>query len=143
MSFIGPVVSAVSGIANVAAYNSTVATQQAGIVDSAATQEEATARRRKRSYLSSIQASAGARGIQLSGSPLLAMAESAAEFELDIQNQKFNSQIESRRLRSQAGVYGLEAENYTKDAKKAFRTSAISTAYKIFDEFSAPRKTSY
>lgn len=162
MSFIAPVVSAVSGIskiaapilsviggyskasaerqaydgqANVAAYNASVANQQAGIVDSAATQEEATARRRKRSMLSSIQASAGARGIQLSGSPLLEMIETSSEMELNIQNQNFNSQIEAGRLRSQAVGLGLEESNYRKAGKKAFKTSAISTAYDLFSKF--------
>ena len=162
MAFIAPVVSAVSGIAkvaapilgavggyaqasaqrqsydgqaNVAAYNAQVANQSAGIVDSAAAQEEATARRRKRSALSSIQASAGARGINLSGSPLLEMAETAAELELNIQNQNFNSRIESGRLRSQAVNLGLEEENYRKAGKKAFKTTAISTAYDLFSKY--------
>lgn len=145
---VGPIIQAVSGYANasaerqaydgqanVAAYNAAVANQSAGVTESIATQDEAIERRKKRSALSSIQASAGARGINLSGSPLLDMMETAAELELNIQNDKFNSRVEAGRLRSQAVSLGMESENYRKTGKNRFRASGISTAYKIFSEF--------
>lgn len=126
---------AYEGTADTKNYNQAVLEQQAGAIERAGAQEKETALRRKRAQLSAMQASVGARGLQLSGSPLLLMAESAAELELDVQNQEYNSLVEANQARSQAAIYGIEAENYRKAGKTAVRNTGISTAFKILSQY--------
>jgi len=124
-----------NGAADVMVYNQQVFDQHAKLIEAAAVSNKAVAEKKKRSYLSAMKADIGARGLDLSGSPLLLMAESAANLELDIQNEEFDSFVDASRARSQAAVYGLEAENYKKAGRTATRSTGISTAFKIASQY--------
>jgi hypothetical protein len=126
---------AYGGAANVAEYNQKVFEQNAQLIEAAAKQTKETNQRRKRAFLSDMKANVYARGLKLEGSPLLLLAESAAELELDIQNEEFNSLIDASRARSQASIYGVEADNYRRAGRTAVRNTGISTAFKIASQY--------
>lgn len=121
--------------ADVANYNAALYNQQATLVESAQEQNAKTLARTNRAKLSAIRANIGSRGLSLSGSPLLVLAESAAALELDQQNQEFNASVEAARYRSQAVNYGVEAKNYKIAGRSALNTGSISTAYKIASQY--------
>ena len=123
------------GTANVMQYNQRVAEQNAQLIEKAAAQTKSVGEKNKRSYLSNLRANFGARGVDLQGSPLLVMAESASNLELDIQNEEFDSLVDANRARSQAEIYGIEADNYRKAGKTAVRNTAVSTAFKIASQY--------
>lgn len=143
-----PIIQAVGGItsavssskaygsqADIQNYNSAMYSQQARLIDQIQNQNAETLARSNRSKLSEIKAGIGARGLNLSGSPLLLMAESAAALKLDEQNQQFNASLEASRARSAAANYGVEAKNYKSAGKKALTNGLISTAYKIASQY--------
>lgn len=111
----------------VSTYNQSVANQNADLIERAAANNKAASQRKKMARLSTMKAQYGFRGVDLSGSPLLAMAESASELELDIQNEEFNSLVDATKQRSQASVYGMEAQEYKKAGKRALVNAAFST----------------
>ena len=112
---------------NISNYNQSVANQNADMTAQAAAANKAVAERKKRAQLSTMQAQYGFAGVDLSGSPLLAMAESAANMELDIQTEEFNSLVDATKQRSQAQVYGYEAQQYKKAAKNAYANQILKT----------------
>lgn len=85
-------------------YNATVAQQKAQA-------DEATQRRRTNALLSTARANVGASGIELSGSPLDVIANSAAEAELDALNIRYGGQITAQRERLQGSV--ARSQSYT------------------------------
>lgn len=114
-------------------YNQSVYDQNAALAATAAANNKAAAERKKRAKLSTLQAHFGYRGVDLSGSPLLVMAESAADLELDIQNEEFNSLVDVHKARSQGVIAGQEADAY----KSAGKSSMMNSILKATSEFAS------
>lgn len=85
-------------------YNAAAAQQQAAA-------DEATQRRRANALLGQARANAGASGIELSGSPLEVIANSAAEAELDALNIRYGGQVRAERSRIEGSV--ARSQSYT------------------------------
>lgn len=141
---LGPILEAGGGIASaigqgraygsaagVMAYNQGVAEQQARLTEQAGAQQKIILEKKKRETLSKMRAQFAFRGVDLTGSPLLALADSAAALELDVQNTEFNSLVAAADARSKAGIYGLEADAY-RSAGRTARTSGIITSTNKF-----------
>lgn len=138
---IGPVVQLAGGVTqgigvnnqykaatDVSNYNAAAYDQNARLIQQAAEQNKAQGERTKKSYLSSMRAGYAFRGVDFSGSPLIAMADSASQLELNVQNQEFNSMVEASRTRSMSGLFGMEADNYRQAGKIAMTNSIIKTS---------------
>jgi hypothetical protein len=88
----------------IGAYNAAATQQQAAA-------DEATQRRRSGAVLAQARANAGASGIELSGSPLDVIANSAAEAELDALNIRYGGQVRAERAMIEGRV--ARANSYT------------------------------
>ena len=85
-------------------YNATVSQQKAQA-------DEATQRRRAGALLGTARANVGASGVELSGSPLDVIANSAAEAELDALNIRYGGSINAQRSRLQGDM--ARSQSYT------------------------------
>lgn len=96
--------SIVSGIqkGKIAKYNAKVSEQAAISAEKKAEFDETAHRERVRKALSTQRTRIAKSGIDITGSPLLAVEESAAAGELDALAIRFGGDVESARLRSQA-----------------------------------------
>ncbi len=109
-SVAGTTVSAVSAIAEgraakrAAEFNARVAEREAAATKERSAFEEARSRRRTRSFLSTQRALFGASGVNLAGSPLRVLEETASEGELEALAIRFGGDIASTRALSQAAV---------------------------------------
>lgn len=100
--------------AKISDYNSRVYAENANLIERAAAQQKEVNQKKKKSYLGRMRAGYAANGLELEGSPLLALAAAAANLELDIQNEEFNSMVDASRARSQSGIYSMERDYYKK-----------------------------
>lgn len=121
--------------ADVASYNEAIYRRNSEIIEEASALRKGLNEKRKMEYLSSLRANYGFRGVELSGSPLLVMAESAAELELDIQLEEHNSLLDAQRARSAATLSGTEATAYKKARKTVTGTGIIQTASRFASEY--------
>ena len=82
-------------------------------------QKEDLIRRRARRHLGKVRAAAGKAGVRMTGSPIDAIAASAAEFEIDAMNARFNAEAEAQQARTRA-----------KAARKKAKRSVVGAAIK-------------
>lgn len=68
--------------------------------------------RQKATALSTMRANFAFRGVRLSGSPLLVLADTAANLEADVQNREYEMLINAQRSESQSRASELAARNY-------------------------------
>lgn len=92
-----------------AKYNARVAENNAIAARQTAEFEEARQRQRASRVLASQRAALGASGVALEGSPLLAMADSAEQAELDALAIRYSGSVEEARHKSQAAADRLQA----------------------------------
>lgn len=109
--------------ADASRYNAQIYEQQAGLIRQAAAQDKITGRRQKASFLSTQKTNYAFRGVKLTGSPLLVIADSAANLELDIQNTEFNALTRASYADSAASLSRI----YARNQKLAGTTSAGAT----------------
>lgn len=99
--------------ASMAEYNAKVAEAQAAQVREAAAFEERRSRDSARRFLSTQRALYGASGVTVEeGSPLLVMADTAAESELDALAIRYSGSVEAARAQSQAALDRMSAQTY-------------------------------
>lgn len=87
-----------------ARFNAQVSEQNAQIVRQQAAEEESRARREGRRLLGRQRAAIGASGIQVEGSPLDVLADTAAELELDALTVRHRGLLEALGLTQQASL---------------------------------------
>jgi hypothetical protein len=92
-------------------FNADIDRQQARIVRAKGKIETFRQRKAKKAFTSTQQALFSKAGVTFSGSPLVAMEESAANAELDILISKFNTFSESQRLETSAKQREIVAES--------------------------------
>jgi hypothetical protein len=98
-----------------AKYNAELARQQAGAERVRGKQEEKKLKRQKRLMLSKQRAAYAAAGVRIgTGSPLEVMADTAAQYELDIAASRYNTQIGISRALSEAEYQEKAASQYRK-----------------------------
>lgn len=90
--------------------NALISEQEAEIARRNAAVEEETLRRRQRLLRGSQRAAAGASGLELEGSPLLLVAEAAAEGEVEVLAIRFAGTVDEQRALSQAAIDRLNAD---------------------------------
>lgn len=95
----------------VAEYNAAVAEQGAIAEEQKAAYEEEAHRKKVKSILSSQQAAYGATGVDMEGSPLLVMEDTAAQGELDALAIRYGGDVAAAQKRSQANLYRMQGKN--------------------------------
>lgn len=103
--------------ANMSYYNASVAQQQADLIGKSSAFEVVRMRKDKASIESAGRAGVAKAGLHLTGSPLLALAESASNAELDIMTEQFNAQVSQNAAISQANLDIYQAENIRRAGK--------------------------
>ena len=98
--------------ARASSYNADLYSQQAEQIRASAAADVVIGERQKESFLSSNRAGFAFRGVKISGSPLLVMAENAAALEADVRTQEYNTLISASRASSAASMEKLQARNY-------------------------------
>lgn len=93
-----------------AKYNAAIADAQARISKTVGEIEAYRVRKEAKRFLGTQHALQAKSGIELSGSPLQVMIESAAEYELDAQITEYNAELDRIRYSSEATVYNQAAK---------------------------------
>lgn len=84
-------------------YNARVAESQIKAVQTASASEQAKLNRQKSQMLSSQRAAYAKAGVRLDeGSPLEVMADTATEYELDLATSRYNANVQTNQLQSEA-----------------------------------------
>lgn len=97
-------------IATAESYNAGVARQQAANTITAANLEADKKRREAKSMMSTQRAQYLKAGVLLEGSPLEVMADTQAQYEMDIATINYNANIEKNRLLSEASFRDYSAK---------------------------------
>ncbi len=111
-------------------YNAQIYEQQADLIRQGAAQDKITGRRQKASFLSTQKTNYAFRGVKLTGSPLLVIADSAANLELDIQNTEFNALTRASYADSAAALSKIYARNQKLAGTTSAGASLLNTAVK-------------
>ena len=112
--------------ANMSYYNAAVSQQQAELIGKSSAFEVARLRKEKGSVESAGKAAVAKAGLHLTGSPLMALAESAANAELDIMTEQFNASVAQNAALSQANLDIYQAENLRRAGKTQARATLLS-----------------
>jgi hypothetical protein len=92
-------------------YNADVARQSAQASLDKADYDETIHREKVRKLLSSQRAAYGAAGVDMAGSPLLVLEDTAAQGELDAKAIRYGGEVEAKQKLSQAEIYELTGKN--------------------------------
>lgn len=95
--------------AGAARYNQTVAEMNAQAVLNAGAYREKIQREKNKRLLASQQTGFAKGGVTMEGTPLEVMADTAADQERDIIAERYNTNIQAWRFRSQAQQFGFES----------------------------------
>jgi hypothetical protein len=126
-----------------AAYNAAVARQSAqASVDKAAYDEEMH-RERVRKLISSQRAAYGASGVDIEGSPLLLLEDTAAQGEMDALAIRYGGEVEASQKRSQAELYELQGKNAKKASYYKAGSSLLSGGASIAKTYSDSKNPYY
>lgn len=126
-------------------YNARVAERQGQMARQAADLEEARQRNRTDKLLSSQRAAVAASGLDLEGSPLLVMEESAAQSELDALLIRHSGSVAEAQANSQAAadrMSGRAAKMQGYYSAGASLLSGASSVVRAYGPFSTPAKAS-
>lgn len=136
ISIIGGVISAFGAMqaanaqAQAAEYNAAVARRNAQAIRSQADEETKDQNLENSRRLAVIRTAYGAAGIDLAGSPLDVITDTAVEGELDIRRIQYAGELRAIDQQDQAKLYELEAKNDR-------QAGAISAVGKLFGGFSS------
>lgn len=101
--------------AKLADYQKSVSEMNAGAARRASELEGEDARRESRARLGEMRAAFGANGIDLAGSPLDVLQDTAAESELTAQRKEYGGKAQAAAYDAQANMYGAQAKTYRKN----------------------------
>jgi len=107
-------------------YQAQVATRNATVARQQATAEADDQRRENRRQLGAIRAAYGGSGIEMAGSPLDVLEDTALEQELDVQRIGYRGELRAAGENDKATLSLMEAKN----AKKAGQIGAVSSVLK-------------
>lgn len=97
--------------------------------------------RQKATALSTMRANFAFRGVRLSGSPLLVLADTAANLEADVQNREYEMLINAQRSESQARASEMAARNYRMTGLINAGVTGLKTAVSAYNFMpNAPKK---
>lgn len=117
------------------AYNESLAKSEAELSRRASELESTRLKKQAAAFGSRQEALYAKSGVKFEGSPLLVMADSQAEFELDDLTQKFNRQIEQRQADSKASQYGYAAGESKRLSLLEPLSTAIGSADTVYNLF--------
>lgn len=109
-------------------YNAAVYNQQSDLIKQAAASNKEADLRAKASAVSTMRANYAFRGVKLSGSPLLVLADTAANLEKDVQNREYEMLVGATRAQSQARMSEMAARNYKMAGYIGAGGTVLSTA---------------
>ncbi len=95
--------------------------------------------RQKATALSTMRANFAFRGVKLSGSPLLVLADTAANLEADVQNREYEMLIQSQRAQSQSRASEMAARNYRMTGLLNAGVTGLKTGISAYN-FTQPKK---
>ena len=95
--------------------------------------------RAKSNALSTMRAAYAFRGVRLSGSPLLVLADTAANLEADVQNREYEMLIGAQRANNQARSSDMAARNYKMQGYLSAGVTALNTGIAAYN-FTKPAK---
>ena len=111
-------------------------------VDKAAYDEEMH-RERVRKLISSQRAAYGASGVDIEGSPLLLLEDTAAQGEMDALAIRYGGEVEASQKRSQAELYELQGKNAKKASYYKAGSSLLSGGASIAKTYSDSKNPYY
>ncbi len=109
-----------------AEYNAEVMRQSAQASREKAEYDETIHRDKVRRLLSSQRASYGAAGVDMAGSPLLVLEDTAAQGELDAKAIRYGGEVEARQKLSQAEIYEQQGKNARREGYAKAGSSLLS-----------------
>jgi len=104
--------------------------RQAELTRQLAARDVETGERQKESFLSTQRSQYAFRGVKISGSPLLVMADTAANLEQDIRMTEYRTLIGAAQASSAASQERMRARIYRMQSYAAPAVTLINTAYK-------------
>lgn len=147
MAFVGAIASVIGGVvgaigamqsanaqARAAEYNAAVQRRNAQAILAQTDNEAADTVRENRRRMAAIRSQYGASGLELAGSPLDVLTDTAIEQEYDVKKVRYAGQLEAIGKTDQAKLYTMEAKN----ARTAGTISAVGA---LFSGFSAAGKS--
>jgi len=139
---IAAIVAAAAGTAMTAVQSSNQAKYNAQVADNEATarQQEADyqtqqVKDRARRLLSTQRAQVGASGLDLEGSPLLVMEETAGQSELDALMIQHSATADEAKLRSQAAIDRMDSGNYLASGLVKSGAKLLSGGTSVYDNY--------
>lgn len=113
--------------AKLADYQKSISETNAGNARRASEVEGEDARRESRIRLGEMRAAFGANGIDIAGSPLDVLQDTAAEGELTAQRKEYAGKVQAVAYDSQANMYGYQAATY-----RSNKSSGLGIAFNAF-----------
>lgn len=117
--------------ANAANYNASMAEQNAAQVEAQAAEEERRSRLNAKKELGSARANYGASGVQIDGSALDVLQESAANAELDALTIKHSGAVKAQMFRNEAALSRYEGKEQKRGSRLAAAATLANTASEI------------
>ena len=125
-----------------AKYNARVAEQQAATAVQAANAQAAAQRTQYRRILASNEAATGASGVAVDvGSPLLVMADQAAQAELNARMTEWGGQARAQGIRSEIPLLRIQGQRAAAAGTYGASRTLLSGAVDLGSRYSAPRST--
>jgi len=116
-------------------YNASIARESAGMTEQAGALDAQRQRKQVSRVISAQKAQAGASGIELTGSPLDVMIESATEGELDAQIIEYNTKVRARGFMSQASYDDQLATTQERAGLFKAGTTLLTSATQIGSQY--------
>jgi len=116
-------------------YNKKVAEVEAENAQNKAAYEERAHRENLKRILSSQQALYGKAGVDMSGTPLLVMEESAEQGELDALAIRYGGDVAAARARSEANLYKMQSSSAKKTGYASAGSSLLTGAAKAYSAY--------
>ncbi|MCM8784562.1 MAG: hypothetical protein NC818_07375 [Candidatus Omnitrophica bacterium] len=114
-----------------AEYNARVAELQAQQVERAQKLEEYRLNRAKEALLGKQRALYAKAGVSLEGSPLEVLADTEAQYQLDLSVSRYNADVQKRRLGYEAGYQRYAGKQYMRAGYLGMGTTLLTTGTKL------------
>jgi len=124
-------------------YSAKVAEQQGAVAQESAEAEAEDRRRRARYLLGEQLATAGASGVALEGSPLLAMVDSAVQEDLEARRIQYRGYLAAVGYGSQAGLARYEGQQAARAGYIGAGTSLLRGGTSAYVNYQSPGSTTY